>query len=240
MRKPIPQTKYDQFENDFRAEVTDSLSFAMSVHADLQAIKYDIECGEHSLRSFFSEVDFARVLKPGAQGAKAGIALEANFQRLLASELNRHARGHYSVSVESQTAESKRRDVLSSRKDWRASIELKMSERWSVEDYIEALEHQLVGQYMRHRIATAGFLVLALQTRGRRWTNPSTRKKIGFDEVLEILSAKAQELEAKDWSRYLRVIGIDATTPEDFRKRGTKAKASVLNGSPHGAITLWE
>jgi hypothetical protein len=223
-RKPLPQTKYDQFEKDFRAEVTDSLSFAMSVHSDLQAMKYDIERGEHSLRSFFSEIDFARVLKPGDQGAKAGIALEANFQRLLASELNHHARGRYSVSVESETAESKRRDVLCSRNDWRASIELKMSERWTVEDYIEALEYQLVGQYMRHRSATTGFLVLVLQTKGRRWTTPSTGSKIGFGEVLEILSAKAQELEAKDRSRYLRVIGIDATDPEDFRKRGTKAQ----------------
>ncbi|SFM95118.1 hypothetical protein [Rugamonas rubra] len=98
-RKPLPQTKYDQFEKDFRAEVTDSLSFAMSVHSDLLALKYDIERGEHSLRSFFSEVDFKRASKPGAEGAKAGIALEANFQRLLASELNHHACGRYSVSV---------------------------------------------------------------------------------------------------------------------------------------------
>ncbi|WP_202424094.1 hypothetical protein [Duganella lactea] len=230
-RKPLPQIRYDQFEKDFRAEVTDSLSFAMSVHSDLQAMKYDIERGEHSLRSFFSEIDFTRVLKPGAQGAKAGIALEANFQRLLASELNHHSRGRYSVSVESETAESKRRDVLCSRNDWRASIELKMSERWTIEDYIEALESQLVGQYMRHRSATTGFLVLVLQTKGRRWTNPSTGKKVGFEEVLEILSAKAQELEGKDRSRYLRVIGIDATAPEDFRNRGKQTKApSVRNG----------
>ena len=230
-RKALPQTKYDQFERDFRAEVTDSLSFAMSVHSDLQAMKYDIERGEHSLRSFFSELDFARVLKPGAQGAKAGIALEANFQRLLASELNHHAHGRYSVSVESETAESKRRDVLCSRNDWRASIELKMSERWTVEDYIEALEYQLVGQYMRHRSATAGFLVLVLQTKGRRWTNPSTGRKVGFEEVLEFLSAKAQELEGKDRSRYLRVIGIDATAPEDFRNRSTGAKAPSVHNS---------
>lgn len=230
-RKPLPQTKYDQFEKDFRAEVTDSLSFAMSVHSDLQAMKYDIERGEHSLRSFFSEIDFARVLKPGVAGATAGIALEAHFQRLLASELNHHARRRYSVTVESNTAESKRRDVLCSINDWRASIELKMSERWTVEDYIEALEHQLVGQYMRHRGSTVGFLVLVLQKKKRTWTNPSTGKKIEFDEVLAILSAKALELEGKDRSRYLRVIGIDATAPEDFRKRATQAEAPGLRNS---------
>ncbi|OJY17826.1 MAG: hypothetical protein BGP02_06265 [Pandoraea sp. 64-18] len=93
-----------------------------------------------------------------------------------------------------------------------------MSERWTLNDYVVALERQLVGQYMRHNKATTGFLVLVLQTKNRTWTNPAGGKKIGFEEVLSILSVKAQELESKDRSRYLRVIGIDATAPGDFRK----------------------
>lgn len=84
---------------------------------------------------------------------------------------------------------------------------------------------------MRHRGSTVGFLVLVLQKKKRTWTNPSTGKKIEFDEVLAILSAKALELEGKDRSRYLRVIGIDATAPEDFRKRATQAKAPGLRNS---------
>ncbi len=217
-RQPFPQTKYFQFENDFRADVTDSLSFAMAIHSDLQAVKYDIERGEHSLRSFFSKLDFKHVNKQGPEGEKAGLALEADFQRLLASELNHHSRERYSVSVEPHTAESKRRDVLCSRNDWRGSIELKMSVRWTLEDYVEALERQLVGQYMRHNKATTGFLVLVLQTKDRQWKNPTTGKMVGFDEVLTILREKAQALEAKNRSMYLRVIGIDATPPSCFRK----------------------
>jgi hypothetical protein len=122
--------------------------------------------------------------------------------------------------------------VLCSRNDWRASIELKMSERWTLDDYIEALERQLVGQYMRHDNATTGFLVLVLQTKGRLWTNTSIGSKIGFDDVLTILSAKALELEGQDRSRYLRVIGIDATNPADFRKLDKQAKAPNPRNSP--------
>lgn len=225
-RAPLPQVKYAKFEEDFSGEVTGTTSFAMAVHADLRAVQYDVEHGEHSLRSFFSEVDFSRVNKKGEDGEKVGIALEAHFQKLLASELNHQARARYSVTVESHTAEAKRRDILCSKNDWRASIELKMSERWTLDDYLVALESQLVGQYMRHRNATIGFLVLVLQTKGREWTDPATKKKLNFQQVLAILSAKTQELEAKDRTRYLRVIGIDATTPEDFRaatrKRHTK------------------
>lgn len=216
-REPLPQVRYAKFEEDFRGDVTGTTSFAMAVHADLRAVKYDVERGEHSLRSFFSEVDFTRVNKKGKEGEKAGLALEAHFQKLLANELNHHARARYSVTVESHTAEAKRRDILCSKGDWGASIELKMSARWDLTDYVVALEEQLVGQYMRHNKATTGFLVVVLQTKDRQWTDPKTRQKLNFQQVLAILSAKAQELEEKDRTRYLRVVGIDATTPDDFR-----------------------
>ncbi|MGF6368012.1 hypothetical protein OKW40_000762 [Paraburkholderia sp. RAU6.4a] len=218
-KAPLSQISYDQFENDFKADVTDTLSLAMAVHSDLLAVKYDIERGEHSLRNFFSALDFTRVNKKGVLGEQAGLALEVEFQRLLASELNHHALGRYSVTVESNTAESKRRDVLCSRNDWRASIELKMSERWTLDDYVIALERQLLGQYMRHNKATIGFLVLVLQTKDRRWKNLETGKTVGFDELLSLLGKKAQALESKNRSLYLRVIGIDATAPDDFRKK---------------------
>jgi hypothetical protein len=226
-RPPLHQTKYEQFEQDFCGDVTNATSFAMAVHSDLLEVKYDIERGEHSLRRFFSEVAFKDANKKGQVTDKAGLALEADFQRLLASELNHHTEGRYSVTVESHTAEAKRRDVLCSRNDWRASIELKMSMRWTLEQYVEALEKQLVGQYMRHRKASVGFFVVVLQEKGRQWKNPATGKMVGFDELLSILRERVQTLEVKDRSRYLRVIGIDATSPEDFRK-----KRKALSGKP--------
>lgn len=220
-RPALPQTSYEQFERDFRGDVTTSTGFAMAVHSDLLAVKYDLERGEHSLRSFFSEVDFTRINKPGETGKKAGLALEATFQRLLASELSHHAAAQYSITTEPQTAERKRRDVLCSRGDWHVSIELKMSERWSVEDYLVALEKQLLGQYMRNRRAMTGFLVVVLQ-KDRFWTDPTTGKRIRLNDVLRILTAKAQALEAEDRTLYLRVIGIDATPPADFRNASSR------------------
>lgn len=223
-KPPLHQSSYDQFEKDFVADVTDSLSFSMAVHSDLEAVKYDIEQGEHSLRRFFSALDFAHVTN-GAEGRKAALALEADFQQLLASELNHYSRGRYSVSMESQTAEATRRDVLCSRNDWRASIELKMSQRWTINDYLIALEQQLVGQYMRHNKALTGFLVLVLQTKNRKWKHPKTGKRIRFPELLELLAEEAQRLESLDRSRYLRVIGIDATEPESFRAQAQPGSA---------------
>lgn len=218
-RPTLSQQKYNEFERDFTQDVSNTTSFAMTVHSDLSSVKYDIENGDYSLRRFFSEVVLKR-RKDKAEEEKEGLALEADFQRLLASELHHYSKGRYSVTVEPHTAESKRRDVLCSKGDMFVSIELKMSMRWTIDKYIEALEKQLVGQYMRHRKATIGFLVIVLQEKNRFWKDPDTGGRVDFDGLLKILSKKALALEAKNRKLYLRVLGVDATAPENFRKAG--------------------
>lgn len=234
-RPPLAQLKYDEFERSFTADITDTMSFAMKVESDLLAVRYDIEQGEYSLRRFFSEVAMKKHPKSKAEGDKAGLALEADFQSLLASELHHHSKGLYTVVIEPHTAESKRRDVLCSKGEMFASIELKMSMRWSYEDYEVALEKQLVGQYMRHNKSTTGFLIILLQE-ARTWNAPKTGKKLDFEALLALLRDKALALEAKDRSLYIRVIGVDATKPEDFRaaakKSGKTTKASVAPKPP--------
>lgn len=221
-RPPLAQQKYNNFERDFAADICDTTSFAMRVHSDLMAVKYDIERGEYSLRRFFTEVALKRLPKNTTEGRKEGLALEADFQRLLASELHHQSKGLYSVTVEAHTAESKRRDVLCSKGSMFISIELKMSMRWTLDQYIEALDAQLVGQYMRHRNATTGFLVIVLQEKHRTWRDQNTGKKVDFNGLLAMLKEKALRLEARDRSHYLRVIGIDATEPENFRSSTKK------------------
>lgn len=231
-RPPLAQQKYNDFERDFTADAADTTSFAMSVHSDLLAVKYDIEWGEYSLRRFFTDVALKKRAKNKTEGEKEGLALEADFQSLLASELHHHSKGRYSVTVEPHTAESKRRDVLCSKGDMSASIELKMSMRWTLERYEEALEQQLVGQYMRHRKATTGFLIIVLQEEGRTWNDPKTGGKVDFKGLLAILSEKALRLESRDRRRYLRVIGIDATKPKNFRAPAKKSTAKSSTTKP--------
>ena len=155
------------------------------------------------------------------------MALEADFQSLLASELNHHSKGLYSVAIEPHTAESKRRDVLCSKGNMFVSIELKMSMRWTLGHYEEALEMQLVGQYMRHRKATTGFLVIVLQEEGRTWNGTKAGERLDFKALLAQLNEQALRLESKDRRRYLRVIGIDATRPPNFRAAAKKHMKSV-------------
>lgn len=208
--KPIAQTDYPEFERTFAPQASTYIEFAMAIETDLLSVKSQIETGDFSLRRFFNSLNFNRV-----KTDNDGLALEEDFQALLGSELNHAADGRYIVALEPILPEGTRRDVLCQKGSLRATVELKMSLRWTLNDYVEALEKQLQGQYMMAPDSKIGFFVIVLQ-KTRSWDGPDG-KPIKFDDVLTILRKKAREKEIEDSSVYLRVIGINATQKEDFR-----------------------
>nr|WP_229482068.1 H-NS family nucleoid-associated regulatory protein [Massilia sp. JS1662] len=154
-----------------------------------------------------------------------GLALEEDFQALLGSELNHASRGRYGVTLEPILPAATRRNVLCQVGGIRATIELKMSERWTVADYLVALDEQLKGQYMQAADSKIGFFVVVLQ-RHRKWDNP-TGGGLDFAGLIRLLEAKALELQAADPALFLRVVGIDAAPQTDFRQSMTATKAAI-------------
>lgn len=217
---PVLQQNYAMFERDFAPPLTGFNQFAQAVHNDLLAVKRDIEHGEFSLRRFFNLVVMAHI-KTKAEG----LALEEDFQALLGNELNHASSGRYGVTLEPILPAATRRDVLCQVGELRATIELKMSERWTVADYLVALEEQLKGQYMQTPNSKIGFFVVVLQ-RHRKWNNPAGGK-VGFAGLMGILEAKALELQAADNDIFLRIVGIDAAPRADFRKSKSATKVAI-------------
>lgn len=220
---PLDQQDYDKFEHHFAPPVTSYIAFAQTVHNDLLVVKRSIEQGDFSLRRFFSKLTFQHV-----KTDTEGLALEEDFQALLGSELNHACLGRYGVTLEPILPDSTRRDILCQIGDLRATVELKMSIRWTLEDYLVSLEHQLKGQYMQAANSKIGFFVVVLQKK-RRWNLPSGGMA-DFSEMLNILASKARELQAADGGLFIRVIGIDATPNEDFR--AVRAVHKVTTGVP--------
>lgn len=216
---PIPQQNYSRFERDFAPSVTGFITFAQAVENDLLAVKRDIEQGEFSLRRFFSLVVMKHI-----KTKNEGLALEEDFQALLGSLLNHASNGRYGVTLEPILPAATRRDVLCQHGDARATIELKMSERWTVDDYVVALNDQLRGQYMQATNSKIGFFVVVLQ-RKRQWKAPNGGQ-VDFAGLITLLEKQALELEAADPTLFLRVVGIDATPQEDYRAARTAAKAA--------------
>ncbi|KAB0325493.1 hypothetical protein LSO07_18030 [Janthinobacterium sp. PLB04] len=71
-----------------------------------------------------------------------------------------------------------------------------------------------------------------LQEEGRTWSDPKTGRRVDFKGLLAILSEIALRLESRDRSRYLRVIGIDTTKPENFRVAAQKSPAKSEKPKP--------
>jgi hypothetical protein len=217
---PVAQQDYAKFERDFSPPVTSYMQFAQAVHNDLLTVKRDIEHGEFSLRRFFNQVVMEHI-----KTDTEGLALEEDFQALLGSELNHASGGRYGVTLEPILPAATRRDVLCQVGDMRATVELKMSERWTVADYVVALAEQLKGQYMQAADSKIGFFVVVLQ-RHRTWDNP-TGGKVDFAGLIGLLEAKALELQAADQALFLRIVGIDAAPQADFRKSMAAMKAAI-------------
>jgi hypothetical protein len=213
---PLRQVDYGRFENDLTGSLTSYQAFARAVHSDLLEVKYQIEHGEFSLRRFFNAVRYET-----DKTAAGRLALEEDFQALLGSEMNHAARQRYTVTIESRLPEATRRDLLCRKESFYASVELKLSQRWTLDDYLESLEHQLVGQYMRARNSRIGFFVIVLQ-RKRIWVDKQSGASLQFDEVIARLQVRATQLTDRDSTLDLRVIGVDATARENFQHRGTR------------------
>lgn len=217
---PVGQQDYVKFERDFAPPVTGFTRFAQAVHNDLLSVKREIEHGEFSLRRFFN-----LVVMEHTKTRTDGLALEEDFQALLGSELNHASAGRYVVTLEPILPAATRRDVLCQTGTLRATVELKMSERWTVDDYLVALEEQLTGQYMQSSDSKIGFFVVVLQ-RHRKWNNPAGGD-VNFVGLIGLLEAKALALQAADPALFLRIVGIDAAPQPDFRELRTARKAAI-------------
>lgn len=149
-----------------------------------------------------------------AQSIKA----EDEMQRLLAFLLERSSNSVYSLVREDEVADAKRTDIrlLSRVSRSRSVIEVKMAEsnsKWSVNDYLTALEVQLVGQYLRHADCKAGCLLITTNGTKVRWQNPETKKSMCFLELIAYLNRRACVLQKKHGDIQLCVFGLDFSNP---------------------------
>ncbi|MCU6421259.1 NACHT domain-containing protein [Klebsiella aerogenes] len=141
---------------------------------------------------------------------------ESQMQATLAWRLEAMAKSAYSVVRESEVADGKKTDIrlLSSCGRHKAVIELKIAENgWRIADFERALEHQLVGQYLRYDGCKSGCLLITYNGQKKRWRDPLTKKHLNFNKLVDLLNAKAEHLMAKDSSLRLKVIGLDLTAP---------------------------
>lgn len=142
---------------------------------------------------------------------------EAEMQRTLALRLEAKARGAYTVAREDEAADQKRTDIrlAATACTQKSVIEIKLADtRWSLAELAHALEHQLVGQYLRHESCKAGCLLLTYDGVKNYWFKPGTSDRLSFEQMIDYLNGIAAALckDAHDTMR-LQVFGLDLTDP---------------------------
>lgn len=144
------------------------------------------------------------------------ISEEPEMQRTLAARLEANANGAYVVVREEEVADNKLPDIrlAATRGDQRVVAEVKIADSWSPAELEHALEHQLVGQYLRHDRCRAGCLLLT-NSGTRAWNHPTGGGRMTFQDLVDHLNGKARDMEERARGRIrIRVVGIDLTDPE--------------------------
>ena len=145
------------------------------------------------------------------------VKLEAHMQPTLAWRLEAAAKSAYSVVRESEVADGKKTDIrlISPCGKHKAVIELKLADdRWNIADFERALEHQLVGQYLRYDGCKTGCLLLTYNGDKKYWQKPGSRDRLYFKDLINYLNAKANKIMSENKALQLIVIGLDLTAPK--------------------------
>ena len=108
-------------------------------------------------------------------------AQEPDLQRTLAWRLKDKANGAYKITREEESADQKRTDIrfLSVRSGKKAVAEVKIADKWSLNQLEDALWDQLVGQYLQHEDCKAGCLLLTYHGRKCYWLHSESKSRLG-------------------------------------------------------------
>jgi len=144
----------------------------------------------------------------------AAMNQEKDMQVWFAKRLQERENHLYRVDREAMVINDKKTDIrlLSRHSDAQAVIEMKLANNeYSLKDLEQALENQLVGQYMQHDSCRAGCLLITMN-KARRWENKQSEIMLDFTALISHLQQQARELEKRmNHEIRLAVIGIDLT-----------------------------
>lgn len=143
------------------------------------------------------------------------IGQEVEMQRTLAMRLEAMSKGNYTVTRESEVADSKRTDIVlaASGSLQKAVIEIKIADdRWRLVQLERALTGQLVALYERHENCRAGCLLLTNNGTRNFWQKSGVR--LDWPGLVHHLQSLAQEVEAgRNSELRVAVFGLDLRDP---------------------------
>lgn len=137
-----------------------------------------------------------------AQGKTlAGLPDETAVQGWVADRLNLERGSSYSVERESRVVDEKEPDIRLRAKHSQATlpIEVKVTDRWTLEDLEAALVTQLCGKYLRAQDAKYGVLLIVHRNpREKGWKAGNSETYLSFEQLIAHLKGMAADISATD------------------------------------------
>lgn len=217
----LDETSFQAFIRSLESPAIDRDSLFEIMRSRLEDLQHDI--ADHD----FSDRATLRTIKD-----------ETEMQRTLAMRLDQARNSAYVVTREDEVADKKKTDIRLSatRGSERAVIEVKiLDKRWSVADLKHSLEHQVLGQYLRHANTRAGCFLLTYNGDRLSWRDGRSGPSYTFYSLVKMLQAEAAALELREGGRVrMAVNGLDLRDPSLVPAQRPRSPRKNADTNPGG------
>ncbi len=161
-------------------------------------IKDEMESGEFTNRELLRQDHLPR-------------AQERPIQLAVAQQLNLRRGTAYTSAREPEQEDKNEPDILVSHSHVVAPvpIEIKVGDSWTYREFVEAIEDQLIGKYLKENLRTHGVILITYHGKKKHWLLPDTRFQIDFSQLIQALQDEASRLEVDlEGSKSVSIVGI--------------------------------
>jgi hypothetical protein len=140
----------------------------------------------------------------------AEISAEKLMRREIARELENKANGMYNTNQEAITGDEKETDIrlISKISAHEAVIELKLANKYSVNELFNALHNQLVKKYLAPENRRSGCLLITL-AEDKKWKHPDNNSGLDFESLVGLLRDEARRIVVGMGGLRLHVHALD-------------------------------
>lgn len=151
---------------------------------------------------------------------------ERMMRRTIAHELKIQANGMYNVNQEAVTGDEKETDIrlISKISAHEAVIELKLANKYSVNELFNALHNQLVKKYLAPENRRSGCLLITLAN-DKKWKHPDNNSWLDFEALVQLLQTEAKRIVDGIGALHLHVHALDLRPRLPVEAKNVKKKS---------------
>jgi len=178
------------------------------------------------MKDRLNDIDDLLTRDDSPREAWQGIKNERVMRREIARALRDASNGIYLVDQEAATADEKETDIRlrSVTSAYEAVIELKLGDERTAKDLRDTIKDQLAKKYMAPETRRAGALLVTL-AKDREWEHPDEKRMIDAQELLVLLRAEADRVQAalcNSTAIYVHLLDLRPRLPTESSNKALK------------------